>query len=200
MAIAQSRALQINEIPVLDLGLLDQGPAAERRLFDAMREACETVGFFYVENHGIAAAAADSIFAESRRFFALPMAEREALLLTRSPFYRGYLAIGARGANLDRPPDLLEAFNLGQDLGPDHPGVKAGKALHCPNQWPPSLPDFRDAVGAYQDTMIRLAHGCCARSRARSTFRSRRWRRSSPSRSPRSGCCIIRRSLRPSTT
>jgi isopenicillin N synthase-like dioxygenase len=157
MAIAQSRALEITEIPVLDLGLLDQGPTAQHRLFGAMREACETVGFFYVENHGVDAAATVSILAESRRFFALPLAEREALLLTRSPFYRGYLAIGARGANLDRPPDLLEAFNLGQDLGPDHPGVKAGKALHGPNQWPPALPGFREAVGAYQATMHGLA-------------------------------------------
>jgi isopenicillin N synthase-like dioxygenase len=158
MAIAQSRKVEISEIPVVDLGLLHQGAAAQARLFGEMRDACESVGFFYVKNHGVSSADTDIIFEQCRRFFAIPMAEREALILTRSPFYRGYLAIGARGANLDRPPDLLEAFNLGQDLGPDHPGVQAGKPLHGPNQWPSGLPGFREAVSAYQAVMFTLAN------------------------------------------
>jgi len=153
MAIAQSRQIELSEIPVLDFGLLDQGPAAQSRLFKAMREACETVGFFYTKNHGVSSADTGSILEQSHRFFALPVAEREALPITRSPFYRGYLAVGQRGANLERAPDLLEAFNLGTDLGPDHPGVKAGKPLHGPNQWPSSLPGFKDKVGAYQAVM-----------------------------------------------
>lgn len=156
MAIAQSRAIAISEIPVIDLGLLEGGPAAIACLSREMREACETVGFFYVKNHGVGAESVASIFAESRRFFDLPEPERQALAITRSPFYRGYLAQGERGTNLKRAADILEAFNLGIDLGPDDPGVRAGKPLHGPNQWPASLPGFREAVGAYQQTMNAL--------------------------------------------
>src|SRR5260370_10149934 len=140
MAIAQSRKVEISEIPVVDLGLLPQGAAAQARLFGDMRDACESVGFFYVKNHGVSSADTGIIFEQCRRFFAIPMAEREALMLTRSPFYRGYLAIAARGANLYRPPDLLAAFNLGQDLGPDHPGAQAAHPPHWSNPPPSNRP------------------------------------------------------------
>ncbi len=157
MAIAQSRKVELSEIPVVDIGLLEGSGRDRRRLGDDLREACESVGFFYVANHGVAAEATASIFSQAHRFFGLPMEERRALAITRSPVYRGYLAVGERGANLNRPADILESLNLGRDLGPDHPDVEAGTPLHGPNQWPTSLPGFREQVTAYQQTMLGLA-------------------------------------------
>ena len=48
------RAARTDEVPVLDLGSLNSGgdlaPLAKQ-----LRHACETIGFFYVANHGIPA-------------------------------------------------------------------------------------------------------------------------------------------------
>ena len=47
--------------------------------------ACRGTGFFYVENHGLDAAFLDETFAQSRRFFELPLAEKEKIDLLGSP-------------------------------------------------------------------------------------------------------------------
>ena len=161
-AILQSRKVEISEIPVLDFAQLERGPAARAKLHADMRQACETIGFFYMQNHGVSAAACDKILGEAHRLFALSKAELQEMAMTKSPFYRGFLEIGQRGTNLERPPDILEAFNLGQDYGPDHPGVKSGKKLHGPNQWPKNLPGFKEAViewqGLMDGTMRKVLH------------------------------------------
>jgi isopenicillin N synthase-like dioxygenase len=156
MAIAQSRKVELSEIPVVDFGLLEGTQRDRERLGDELREACESVGFFYIGNHGVPAQATAGILTQCRRFFDIPIQERRSLAITRSPVYRGYLAMGERGSNLKRPADILEALNLGLDLGPDDPNVKAGTPLHGPNQWPTSLPGFREAVTSYQRTMFSL--------------------------------------------
>ena len=157
MAIAQSRKVELSEIPVVDLGLLEGTPRDRARLGTELRQACETVGFFYTANHGVPAAAAADILHQARRYFDIPMDERKAMAITRSPVYRGYLAMGERGENVNRPKDILEALNLGLDLGPDDTDVRAGTPLHGPNQWPSSLPGFREAVGAWQQQMFGLS-------------------------------------------
>src|SRR5579871_2990527 len=43
MAIAQSRKVELNEIPVVDLGLLQGGRSDVARLGGELREACESV-------------------------------------------------------------------------------------------------------------------------------------------------------------
>jgi len=151
----QSRPIGINEIPVLDFAQFDRSASAQNRLFHEMHEACASVGFFYIRNHGVPATAIDDIFTQAHRFFDLPDTERDALHLTDSPWYRGYLPTGAPGANKVTRNNLLEAFNLARELGPDHPDVKALKPLHGPNQWPKeeSLPGFRTSVLTYYDLM-----------------------------------------------
>jgi isopenicillin N synthase-like dioxygenase len=155
----QSRTIGLSEIPVLDFAQFDQGGAAQQRLFQEMHEACRAVGFFYIQNHGVPAEAIDGIFNEAHRFFDLPEAEREAIRLTDSPWYRGYLPTGAPGANRVTRNNLLEAYNLARELGPDHPDVQALKPLHGPNQWPSeaNLPGFRATVLAYYGLMEDLS-------------------------------------------
>ena len=69
------RAARPDEVPVLDLGPVNAGgdlaPLARE-----LRHACETIGFFYVANHGIPAATFDGVFAATRRYFDLPEAQR----------------------------------------------------------------------------------------------------------------------------
>lgn len=150
---ATSRRADFSEIPVIDIGALGSGTPGEATVAAAIRDACENVGFFYVKSHGVPLAQQDGIFEQCRRFFSISQGERDALLLTNSPHYRGYLPIGARGSDTKRNRDLLESFNIGSERGPNDPFVKAAKPLHGPNQWPAGLPGFREALLAYYEAM-----------------------------------------------
>jgi isopenicillin N synthase-like dioxygenase len=155
-----SRAIDLTDIPVLDFADDSRGGANRERLYRQMHDACAGVGFFYIQGHGVPAGAIDGIFEQAHRFFALPEAEREAIRLTGSPWYRGYLPTGAPGANTVTRNNLLEAFNLARELGPDDPDVRELKPLHGPNQWPSetSVPGFRAAVLGYYALMEDLSH------------------------------------------
>ena len=153
MTIAASRRADFSEIPLVDIAELGRESHAEAGVVGAIRNACENVGFFYAAGHGVPLAQQEGMFEQCRRFFALPQAERDALLLTNSPHYRGYLPIGARGSDQKRQKDLLESFNIGSERGPGDPFVRAGTPLHGPNQWPQGLPGFREAILAYYAAM-----------------------------------------------
>jgi isopenicillin N synthase-like dioxygenase len=148
-----SRRADFSEIPIIDIGALGSANAAEADVVKAIRDASEHVGFFYAANHGIALDEIRRILAASEGFFAIPQAQRDKVFLINSPNYRGYLPIGARGQDTERPRDLLESFNVGRELGPDDPDVRSGKPLHGTNQWPAGVPGFRDAVLRYYGQM-----------------------------------------------
>lgn len=42
-----------DEIPIIDIGAIHNGPEARRKLAQEIKKAAESVGFFYVKNHGI---------------------------------------------------------------------------------------------------------------------------------------------------
>ncbi len=69
------RAATPDEVPVLDLGPLNTGGDL-KPIAKELRHACETIGFFYVANHGIPTATFDGVFDATRRYFDLPEAQR----------------------------------------------------------------------------------------------------------------------------
>jgi len=131
-------------LPVFHVDTLEQ-PAS----IAALREACTGVGFFYIDRHGIAEAVIDAAAEQMRRFFALPLEQRMAVALARSPCNRGYEAMQTQTLEPGMPPDRKEGFYLGDDHGPDHPYVRAGYFNQGENQWPDGLPEFRPAKEAY---------------------------------------------------
>jgi hypothetical protein len=42
-----------DEIPVIDISTINDGPEARRALAAKFKAAAESIGFFYIENHGI---------------------------------------------------------------------------------------------------------------------------------------------------
>ena len=134
-------------IPVIDL---QRDSAAE------IGAACRDTGFFYVNNHGVPQALVDAQFDWTRRFFALPLAEKLDIDLRKSPCSRGYEAMGNQTLDADAPPDLKEGFYMGWHRDADHPYVKAGLANHGPNVWPRSLPGFAEQMQRYYDAMFAL--------------------------------------------
>ena len=67
-------------VPVIDVSPLRHSfeSDAARRCIAEIGAACTDVGFFYVSNHGISEYLQMALQAESKRYFALPLAERSA--------------------------------------------------------------------------------------------------------------------------
>lgn len=50
---APPRDSRADEIPVIDIGTIHDGPEARKRLAREIKAAAESIGFFYIKNHGI---------------------------------------------------------------------------------------------------------------------------------------------------
>ena len=140
-------------IPVIDYGPYFGGePGALDRVAAEVAHACQNVGFFYALNHGVGEEVIERAFAASRRFHALPLAQKLAVKLDDNNI--GYLPInasvqGASTVHKATRPNQNESFFVSHDRGPDHPDVTAGKPLRGRNQWPAGLPGLRADMMAY---------------------------------------------------
>lgn len=148
MAYAKATEIAVEDIPVIDVaGLASDDPAAIARVGAAMREAAERIGFFYVRNHGVAPDLVARAFAASRRFFALPEAEKRKVEIDAR--HRGFLAVGQAKMYAGAKIDLKESYLWGLELGADDPDVRAGKPLMGPNNWPAAMPELQHDFYAY---------------------------------------------------
>lgn len=142
----------MNEIPVIDVaGVLSGSPGA----LEDLRSAYADHGFAYITGHGIAPDVIDGVFEASRRFHALPQAEKMEIALNRN--HRGFIPIDTstdRNSTLAEvtKPNQSESFMMMREAGADDPDVQAGVFLAGPNQWP-ELEGFRQAVAAYHDAL-----------------------------------------------
>ena len=157
-------------VPTIDLG----SPAVT-----AIGRACETVGFFQIVGHGIDHDVIDRAWAETRRFFDLPLAQRMAAAQRHPDDAYGYLPVElealARSLGTDTgTPDLKQTFNVGplvdpdDSVDPDGTGETAAGLgdvsvapvaawAFGPTPWPPALPSLEPAMRAYFDAMDELA-------------------------------------------
>lgn len=162
MAVAQAdtRAPAPERIPLIDFGPFIHGSAAERRqVARSIADACETMGFLYLQNHGISTATLDGILAAGRYFFALPLERRskEELLCTPTST-RGYMPVRARHYPGTGAPDLMEAFKYQLELPADDPDIQAGNRVHQCNRWPEGESAYRAELLAYFDQVTGLSH------------------------------------------
>ncbi len=94
-------------------------------------------------------------FAQSKRFFALPIAEKQQIAIETVGGNRGYSGLMHEALDPGQGPDMKEAFNVGFDLKPDDPELLAGKPFRALNAWP-NLPGFRETLLAYYDACAGL--------------------------------------------
>jgi isopenicillin N synthase-like dioxygenase len=144
-------------LPLLDLAQLDAGPAARRAFLDRLRTAARDVGFFYLGGHGVPESLVDQVRAESRRFFALPEADKLAIEMVNSPHFRGFTRAAwelTRGQ-----PDWREQLDIGAErpVIPQGPGVPAWLRLQGPNQWPAAQPELKAVLLRWQAELTRIA-------------------------------------------
>ncbi|MEV3984718.1 2-oxoglutarate and iron-dependent oxygenase domain-containing protein [Nonomuraea sp. NPDC049758] len=142
----------MRELPVIDISpLLGDTPGGDRQAVGAaIGAACRDSGFFYVRGHGVPQDLLDRLDAAARRFFALPEEVKDEISMDRGgPAWRGFFPVG--GELTSGRPDLKEGVYFGAEQPP------GPLPLHGPNQFPVQVPELREAVLAYLDTMTGVA-------------------------------------------
>lgn len=148
--------MAVAEVPIVDLDPWWDGDDSRRRdVADRFDEAASSIGFAQVIGHRIPDGVVDDMVAAADRFFALPLDRKLAVVPADPTVNRGYAASGTEALSYSigeaSPPDLFEAFNLGEDdVDEGDPFYAAERhRMFAPNLWPDDLDGFRDAMVAY---------------------------------------------------
>jgi isopenicillin N synthase-like dioxygenase len=143
-------------LPILDFKRFEAGVAERDAFLRELRAAARGVGFFYLAGHGIAEALVAEVLALSRRFFALPDADKLAIEMVRSPHFRGYNRAGYEHTRGE--PDWREQVDIGAEKAarPRDESAPPWARLQGPNQWPAALPELKPALLRYQSEITAL--------------------------------------------
>ena len=132
-------------VPVIDIGdLAGEGGESGEPAIGEIAAACRDWGFFQVVNHGVPAALIDDVWTQTRRFFALPLADKEAILRTRENpwgYYNNELTKNQR--------DKKEVF--------DYTSAGVDPIYRSQNRWPDFDRQFRPLMEAYRDACAALS-------------------------------------------
>jgi isopenicillin N synthase-like dioxygenase len=147
-------------VPVIDIAPFTTGDAAARRaVVEAVKDACERVGFFVITGHGVKDATIRAAFARGRAFFARPLEEKMRIRRPGPGISRGYNSLAAQSLGLTigqkAPPDLMESLGFGSlDADGDPYWTDGFGPVHGhPNLWPEGMPELRAAMTDYWRTM-----------------------------------------------
>lgn len=148
-------------IPVIDLGPYLAGDAAGRETAaEQLRQASESIGFYFIANHGVPQALIDRVFAEAERFHHLPLERKMAVRAIDDPI--GYLPVGGQTQRAElygarsKHPDRSASYYIREEFAADHPDRLAKKPWVFDNRWPADLPGFRETLLDYFVTLSAL--------------------------------------------
>ena len=133
------------DIPVLDITTLRDGPGNDGLIAEIDQAAAE-FGFFQIVGHGVSPDLIDSVWRQTRAFFAQDRAAKLTLSRTKDNS-RGYYDRELT----KRARDLKEVFDFAHvpfpELPDDHPDNFA--PVDGFNQWPNDLPGFTETMKSY---------------------------------------------------
>lgn len=135
-------------LPVVDLG---EEPAVLRQ---RLGQVAHEVGFFYLTGHGVPEDLISRLLAESRRFFALPQANKDAIAMVNSPHFRGYTRLG--GELTGGAVDWREQIDIGPERLPLTGPSETYLRLQGPNQWPAALPELPAVIAEWDAALARV--------------------------------------------
>ncbi|MGZ4769122.1 MAG: isopenicillin N synthase family dioxygenase [Ilumatobacteraceae bacterium] len=151
------------QIPVIDLAPWWGDEADRRSVGRQVDAAARSFGFFQVVGHRIPQERIDAMLAASSEFFELPIEVKNACTPHDPSINRGYAARGTEALSYsigrDAPPDLFEAFNIGEDeVDASDPFYAAElRGAFAPNIWPSHPADFRHSLVGYFKAARQLA-------------------------------------------
>jgi isopenicillin N synthase-like dioxygenase len=114
-------------------------------------EACTTVGFFYIKNHGVRTQVIDRAVRAAQQFFSYPIERKREVSANAN--HRGFHARGDALMYGAKKPDYKEFYSIGLELPEDDPSVLTGEPLRGPNNWPAFMPELQPALYAYFQAM-----------------------------------------------
>jgi isopenicillin N synthase-like dioxygenase len=166
-----AKRVAFSSIPVIDIAALQGSDrAAIQETAAQIGRACESVGFFYIKNHGIPESLIERTYDLSRRFHYSPSELKARVHIRNSPGTRGWVPASADDDDGDPEiyrlvepdpdydyltrPHLHAAFDLTADIAHDDPDFLAGNLMLVPNQWPDWIPGFREQVLEYYEAVM----------------------------------------------
>lgn len=147
------------ELPVFDVAAFRSGGLAKEKAITQLRATCERHGFLYLANHGVDEDVQQGVVEASRRFFKLPLHEKQQLSAKFSKIHprtsRGYIAAKEEILDPRAGGDVKELI----DIGREGSLADADTPFQGPNNWPDSLPEaeFKEPVLQHQNAMWELA-------------------------------------------
>lgn len=156
------KSLPFKAIPTIDIGpLFGEDQAARWTTARDIGLACETVGSFYILNHGAPEAVIDRAYDLSRRFHHSSIEQKQTVRVSRSRGARGWLPISDEA--VDGDPELYRlteplpaAFDSANEIEEDAPGFPAGSGALAQNPWPDWIPGFKKGVRAYYEAVTAI--------------------------------------------
>jgi isopenicillin N synthase-like dioxygenase len=153
----------MTEIPVIDLDGWWGSDGDRLAVAQAVDAAAREFGFFQIVGHRLPRAHIDAMVDASSRFFALPTKVKQQCAPSDPSINRGYAARGTEALSYsigrDAPPDLFEAFNIGEDEVDSADPFYASqlRGAFAPNIWPDHPADLRPALVQYFASARRVA-------------------------------------------
>jgi len=148
---------EVNSLPVLDFSRFDDTGPDRLAFLEELRRAVRDHGFFYLEGHGVPQSLTDNVLEVSRRFFALPDADKLEIEMVNSPHFRGYNRIGQELTQGKH--DWREQIDIGSEAPalPRTSDLPAWSRLQGPNQWPSALPELKPLLLQWQTELTNVA-------------------------------------------
>ncbi|KAI4347067.1 hypothetical protein L6164_007916 [Bauhinia variegata] len=147
-------AQAITKVSVLNC--IDLSNPDVNRSVNLLKQACLDSGFFYVVNHGISQQFMDEVFAQSKKFFSLPLKEKMKLL--RNEKHRGYTPVFDELLDPEKQVhgDYKEGYYIGVEVAEQEADLQ--KPYYGPNIWPAAdtLPGWRETMEKYHRETLEL--------------------------------------------
>ena len=158
MTILQVVDKEFSQVPVIDIStLVSKTSNYSDVIADQIRQACQNYGFFYIVGHGVDEQLQKQLEHLSQQFFAQDVETKLKIRMALGgKAWRGYFPVGNELTS--GRPDLKEGIYFGGELEEDHALVKAGVPMHGRNLFPSNIPQFRETVLDYIDSMTKLGH------------------------------------------
>ncbi len=157
--------MKLLDVPVIDIAPFSVGNAAARQqVAQAVNRACRDIGFLVIQGHGVDAGLMARTRDVSRRFFDLPLADKQRVARPALNVARGYIGLDEESLARSRDPqahgsDLNESLMIGPvDFPPaDYALAPAAGQHFAPNIWPEAPADLRAVWSDYYRAMGTLA-------------------------------------------
>lgn len=165
---SEPRPCRKDEVPIIDLGGIDGGSESRHALAKEVKTAAESIGFFYISNHGIGDEVIKAAANQAKAFFHQPTSTKELVAKKKSNFYNGWHAQGSTRTSATESVDRKESFMWRYDpaFDPDKsPGESIPDAVQQYMKHESFLWDGTEHLAGFQQALVKYWQECLSLSR-----------------------------------